>query len=213
MEPPKLYVPKAFEISERELFDFVDAVGVGHVATYASGHISSSFVPLILDRENSLLRGHLSRSNQHWRSIIRESEALVTITGVDAYISPSYYPSKAIDGAVVPTWNYELVQIRGSVQVFDDPAYSVVIVRALTDKQESSFATPWSVDDAPREYIDKMLAAIVGFEIKITDVSGKRKLSQNRPDHDRIGVIDGLAKGTVSERQASSVTPRPGTEL
>jgi transcriptional regulator len=212
MVVPKLYVPKAFEVSDVAMMDLVDAVGVGHVSTYAEGHISSSFVPLILDRENSLLRGHLSRGNPHWRSIVQESEALVSITGVDAYISPSFYPSKAIDGEVVPTWNYELVQIRGSVQVLDIPAYVEDIVRALTDKQEASFSVPWSIDDAPREYLDKMLAAIVGFEIKITDVSGKRKLSQNRPDDDRVGVIAGLADRAVSDRQASLATPRPGTE-
>lgn len=211
MDAPKLYVPKAFEVSEVEILDLVDSVGVGHVATYADGHISSSFVPLILDRSNSLLRGHLSRGNPHWRSVIHGSEALVSVGGVDAYISPSYYPSKADDGAVVPTWNYELVQIRGSIQVVDDPKYVEDVVCSLTNKQEASFSMPWSVDDAPRAYIDKMLAAIVGFEIEITEITGKRKLSQNRPDRDRIGVIEGLASGTVSQQQASAVTPRPGT--
>jgi transcriptional regulator len=212
MTASKLYVPKAFEVPEVEMLDLVDSVGVGHVATYEGGHISSSFVPLILDRPTSVLRGHFSRGNQHWRAVPEESEALVSVTGVDAYISPSYYPSKALDGAVVPTWNYELVQLRGSIRVIDDASYVEEIVRALTSKQEASFAAPWSVDDAPRDYIEKMLAAIVGFEIDITEVTGKRKLSQNRPDHDRIGVIDALANGTTAQQQASLKTPRPGAQ-
>jgi transcriptional regulator len=213
MGAPPLYVPKAFSIVEGEMFDLVDSIAVGHVATYADGHIASSFVPVIVDRDAAVVRGHLSRGNQHWRAIEEGSECLVSVGGVDAYISPSYYPTKADTGEVVPTWNYELVQIRGPIRVIDDRLVVEKIVRSLTDKHERTFANPWSIDDAPRPYIEKMLAAIVGFEIEISEVSGKRKLSQNRPDQDRVGVIDGLSRGTRSQQQAASVTPKPDTTL
>jgi transcriptional regulator len=212
MAPSKLYVPKSFAIEEPEMLAFLESVGVGHVVTHAAAGLSSSFVPLLLDRSSGAIRGHLSRGNDHWRAIVNGTDALVLVTGVDAYISPSFYPTKSDTGSVVPTWNYELVQVHGTVRIVDDADYCEGVVRALTTHHEASFSEPWSVDDAPRDYIDKMLSAIVGIEITITGISGKRKLSQNRPDVDRLGVIRGLTNGSASDQRAAAVTPAPVAE-
>jgi transcriptional regulator len=209
MAPSKLYVPKAFSVDDSEMFSLVDAVGVGHVVTTSESGLASSFVPLLLDQSSGMIRGHLSRGNDHWKVIADGTEALILVTGVDAYISPSFYPTKADTGMVVPTWNYELVQVRGQARIVDDNEFCEQVVRDLTTRHEASRAQPWSVDDAPRDYIEKMLAAIVGIEIAITGVSGKRKLSQNRPDVDRLGVISGLTNGSAKDQVAAVATPRP----
>jgi transcriptional regulator len=205
----RLYVPKAFEASERELLDLVAAVGVGHLVTCGDNGIDSTFLPTYIDETDGVVRGHFSRGNPHWRSIADGSNALVIVTGVENYVSPGWYPTKAATGEVVPTWNYELVHIRGQVRVVDDRDFVERVVRSLTDRHETSLAAPWSVDDAPSDYIEKMLAAIVGVEIAIESVTGKRKLSQNRPDADRLGVIDALATGSPGQRLAAAAIPRP----
>ena len=109
----------------------------------------------------------------------------------DAYISPSWYPSKGEHGKVVPTWNYEVVHVRGELRAHDD-AWTEQLVRDLTDHHEASMTSPWSVDDAPPEYIERMLKAIVGVSLQVTEVVAKRKLSQNRAADDLTGAADGL---------------------
>jgi transcriptional regulator len=131
------------------------------------------------------------------RAARKPAEALVIFAGADAYVSPSWYPSKAETGKVVPTWNYELVHARGFLHHIDDPAWLVAHVAALTDRHEAGRAEPWSVEDAPLEYIEKLAKAIVGVEVELTEVVGKRKLSQSRSDEDVAGVSAGLS---VSDR-------------
>jgi transcriptional regulator len=122
----------------------------------------------------------------------------------DGYVSPSWYPSKAEHGKVVPTWNYELVHVHGTVRVHDDPAWVRLLVTDLTDRHESArYAPPdgWQVTDAPPDFIDAQLRAIVGVEVEISSIEAKRKLSQNRPDGDRTGVETALA---TSDRPGDS---------
>ena len=129
-------------------------------------------------------------------------EALAIIQGADAYISPSWYASKAEHGRVVPTWNYSTAHVYGNLVVHDDPAWLAGQVRRLTDVNEAGFDHPWSVDDAPERYISGQLRAIVGLELVITRIEAKAKLSQNRPDADIDGVVAGLAARGQAESAA-----------
>jgi transcriptional regulator len=147
-----------------------------------------------------VVRAHLARANKHHGAIGDGAEALLVVTGPDAYVSPNWYPSKAEHGKVVPTWNYSLVHLRGVVRAVDDRGVLLDIVRRLTDRHESAQAQPWSVDDAPADYIDAQLRAIVAVEMVVTSVEGKAKLSQNRSDSDREGVRRGLAAGDLSQQ-------------
>ena len=141
----------------------------------------------------ALLLGHCARANPHWRDLQGGAEALAVFSGPDAYISPGWYPAKAEHGKVVPTWNYIAVHARGPVELIEEPERLLQIVSRLSDQHESGRERPWAVSDAPREYIDSMLRAIVGFALPIRRLEGKWKLGQNRSAADQAGVRDGLA--------------------
>lgn len=192
----------AFGIDEHlALLDVVRAVGVGHLVTVGdSGEPESTTLPFVVDDAMSTLRAHFARANPHWHRIDGRA-GLMIVPGPDAYISPNWYPSKVEHQRVVPTSNYELVHIRGAVTVHDDPEWKLRLVRDLTDHHERMVSEPdssgaWCVDDAPRDFIDKQLTAIVGVEIAITSADLKRKLSQNKPDPDRRGAAAGLRRST-----------------
>jgi transcriptional regulator len=138
-----------------------------------------------------LLRAHVARANPVWREAAG-AQVLVVFQGPQAHVSPSAYPGKAVHGKVVPTWNYAMVQARGALRVVDDAAWLRTQVTALTATHEASRPVPWSPDDAPQDYIDALLRAIVGIEIAVTALVGKWKLGQNRPLEDQRGVLDAL---------------------
>jgi transcriptional regulator len=137
------------------------------------------------------LHGHLARNNDQWKRRAA-GESLAIVRGPDAYISPGWYASKAEHGRVVPTWNYVTAHVYGRLVVHDDPVWTEDLVRRLTAKHEARRDHPWSVDDAPRTFIEGQLRAIVGIELEITRIEAKAKLSQNRPAADVEGVIAGL---------------------
>jgi transcriptional regulator len=128
-------------------------------------------------------------------------EALVIFRGEHAYVSPNWYPSKSQHGKAVPTWNYTMVQVHGTLRATQDPEWLRALVTRLTERHEGGRAAPWHVSDAPPDYIDAMLKAIVGIEIEVTRVEGKFKLSQNRDAADRTGVVLGLEADASLERQ------------
>ncbi len=188
-----MYLPSHFqEIDPIVLRDAVRGLGPGELVTVGSQGLEASVVPLLIDDGSTLLTGHLARANQQWKRADLSVPVLVIWRGPDAYISPSYYPSKREHGKVVPTWNYISVQARGTLTIHDDPTWVGQLVRSLTEWHEAQFETPWTVDDAPPEFIETQLKAIVGIEIQITSLEGKWKLSQNRPESDIAGVISGL---------------------
>ncbi|MGA1509743.1 MAG: FMN-binding negative transcriptional regulator [Ilumatobacteraceae bacterium] len=197
-----MYLPQHFRLDDEPALDMAAGVGVGHLITSVGGVIESSFVPFLVDRADKdvVVRAHLARANKHHAAIGAGAEALLVVTGPDAYVSPNWYPSKAEHGKVVPTWNYSLVQLRGVVRAVDDRRVLLDIVGRLTDRHESAQVQPWSVDDAPADYIDAQLRAIVGVEMVVTSVEGKAKLSQNRSDSDREGVRRGLTAGGPSQQ-------------
>jgi transcriptional regulator len=138
------------------------------------------------------LHGHIARANPLWREAVRDAAALVIFQGPNSFISPSSYPSKRENARVVPTWNYAVVHVHGVVRFIDDPAWVRSHVEALTREHEEKRDTPWAVTDAPADFVDKMVAAVVGIEISITELVGKWKVSQNRSISDRVGAAEAL---------------------
>jgi transcriptional regulator len=157
--------------------------------------------------EHGALLGHVARNNPQWREAA-EGEALVIVRGPDAYVSPSWYASKAEHGRVVPTWNYVTAHVYGRLLVHDDSAWVEALVRRLTEQREASLPHPWSVDDAPPAFVAGQLRAIVGVELRITRIEAKAKLSQNRPAADVEGVIAGLAARGDLEMSAAVAAAR-----
>src|SRR5690606_15948521 len=137
--------------------------------------------------------GHLAKANPQCQALANGAQVMVIFSGADAYVSPSFYPAKAEHGKVVPTWNYIAIHAYGVAETFTDAARLLEVVSGLTDKHEAGRADPWAVADAPADYIEKMLGAIVGFTLPIERLEGKRKLGQNRSAADVEGVRGGLA--------------------
>lgn len=177
--------------NQDELRDLVADVGVGWLVTSRAGAApAASFLPLVW-RGNNVI-AHFAKANPHWREIANDTPALLIVTGPDAYISPSWYAAKVEHGKVVPTWNYSAVHLTGTARVHDDPAWLRSAVTELTERHENPREQPWQVSDAPASYIEGQLRGIVGLEFTVVAVEGKAKLSQNRSDADRQGVVEGL---------------------
>lgn len=165
------------------------------LVTVSDGVADADHIPLLIDPDPSpcgTLRGHVARANPLWRHADGQ-EVLAIFQGPQTYVTPSWYPSKRETGKVVPTWNYAVVHAHGRLQVRDDRNWLRALVTRLTEQQEAAFPQPWRVDDAPAEYLERMLGAIVGIEIPLTRLAGKWKVSQNRNEADRSGVAEGLS--------------------
>lgn len=191
-----MYIPRAFEeLHTPTLHEQMQATPLPVLVTHDSQGLFASHIPLLLnphEGDYGTLYGHFARANPQWQTLAEGAEALVIFTGEQAYISPSFYPSKAEHGKAVPTWNYVAVHAYGQAEVFDDAERLLALVSELSNMHESSRSQPWAVSDAPTDYIDSMLKAIVGFRLPITRLDGKRKLSQNRNAADQAGVRSGL---------------------
>lgn len=164
-----------------------------------------SHLPLWLDPDEGrygTLYGHLARSNPQAAALVEQGQVLAVFQGPQAYVSPSFYPGKAEHGRVVPTWNYQAVHARGTVELFDDPERLLPLLERLTDQHEAGRAQPWRVQDAPADYLQGMLRAIRGLRLPIDHLQGIAKLSQNRNAADREGVRQGLAASPVPGDQA-----------
>jgi transcriptional regulator len=151
------------------------------------------------------LIGHVARGNPHWRRLADAGRAVAVFHGVEAYVSPNWYPSKAEHHKVVPTWNYEAVHAEGPVEIVEDAERLHDFVARLTAAREAAQPRPWSVADAPAAFVAGQLRGIVGFSLRVERLVGKRKLSQNRAPADRDGAIAGLeASGDARDQDAAS---------
>ena len=186
-----MYVPSAFAPTDDAVHELLLRHRAADLVTVGPDGLTATMLPFLYDAERRTLRGHLARNNDHWRTA-DGAATLVIVRGPDAYVSPSWYATKAEHGRVVPTWNYVTAHVHGVVTVHDDPAWVSDLVRELTDRHEAGRATPWSVDDAPPKFYAGQLRAIVGLELAIERIEAKFKLSQNRPAADVDGVIEGL---------------------
>jgi transcriptional regulator len=196
---PGVYLPRHFAAHDAaEVVAFVDAVGAADLVTFDGTKPVASLIPVLWDRDGAAegeygrLLGHLALANPQWRSAGPDTVALAIVHGPQAYVSPSWYPSTARHGKMVPTWNYVSVHFTGPLTVHRDPEWLRDVVTWLTARHEAGRPSPWLVTDAPDEFIDSQLRAIVGVELTITTVEAKEKLSQNRNPEDRAGALDGL---------------------
>jgi len=192
-----MYQPSAFREDRLEtLHDLIRAHPLATLITSGSGGLIANLVPFIVvnSGDKGTLRAHVAKANDQVAALQAGAETLVVFHGPEAYITPSWYAAKKENGRVVPTWNYLVVQARGTPRVIDDPAWLRVQIEALTSQQEGRRAEPWKVSDAPPEYVDAQIKAIIGIEIPIQTIEGKWKVSQNRSDADRHGVCEGLAR-------------------
>ncbi|MGE5525492.1 MAG: FMN-binding negative transcriptional regulator [Rhodospirillaceae bacterium] len=191
-----MYMPSHFEQTRAEaLHALIREYPLGALVTLRAGALNADHVPFDFDptpAPHGTLRGHVGRGNPIWRDAGSDREVLVIFQGPSGYITPSWYPSKKEHGKVVPTYNYAVVHAYGKLRAVDDRTWLRALVTRLTDRHEAHHSDPWHVTDAPGDYIDKMLAAIVGVEITVTRLLGKWKVSQNRTPVDQTGVVDGL---------------------
>lgn len=190
-----MYTPAHFAAGPDAVRELLTRPGTANLVTMTSQGLLATLLPFVYDPtvgQHGALFTHVARNNAQWSEPVI-GEALAIIQGADAYISPSWYPSKAEHGRVVPTWNYSTAHVYGTLVIHDDPAWLAGQVRRLTDTNEAAFDHPWSVDDAPERYLAGQLRAIVGLELVITRIEAKAKLSQNRPEADIDGVVAGLA--------------------
>jgi transcriptional regulator len=199
-----VYLPAYFQESRTDvLHALMRARPLATLVTLAESGIVANHVPVETLPDplpHGMLRGHIARANPLWREYRAGSEALAIFQGPQAYISPSFYPSKLETGEVVPTWDYAVVHARGTLRFVQDSVWLRALVSRLTDAHESSLTdahessrrVAWKIDDAPSRYIERMLALIVGFELSIASLTGKWKLSQNHSAANRLGVATGL---------------------
>ncbi|CAI2800192.1 MULTISPECIES: FMN-binding negative transcriptional regulator [Pseudomonas] len=212
-----MYTPRAFALDDLpELHQLIQHTRLAQLVTVGEQGLQASHLPLLLNPDegaNGTLYGHLARANPQWRDLQNGSEALVIFAGAEAYISPAFYPAKAEHGKVVPTWNYLAVHAYGKAEVFTDAERLLNVVSALTDRHEGNRSQPWKVSDAPADYIESMLNAIVGFALPIERLIGKRKLSQNRSPADIAGVREGLAASSdVRDQTLARFMPQGASE-
>lgn len=202
-----MYVPNHFKEEDQEkLQKYIRDYSFGLLVLADDEGIEANHVPFHLSSgaNNSLghLQCHLARSNPVWQRMQGGARVLAVFQGPDAYVSPSWYPTKAETGRVVPTWNYLAVHAQGSAQIIQDPRWLKHHLHQLTDRHESQMANPWSVDDAPTDFTDRLVQAIVGVEIKIESLTGKLKASQNQPERNRAGVKAALEIGEGMQNRA-----------
>jgi transcriptional regulator len=208
-----MYAPAQFEESDPAVLRaLVAAHPLGAWVTLCAGEIVVDHVPFLLEPrggEHGTLVGHVARANPVWRGLATATTASVIVfQGPQAYITPSWYASKREHGKVVPTWNYAVVHAHGMPRAIEDAAWLHALVSRLTATHEAPRTAPWQVDDAPRDYVDGMLRAIVGIEIPLTRLVGKWKVSQNRGAADRAGVASGLATQAGTDAAAMAALVR-----
>ena len=193
-----MYNPRWFKEERLDVLQTeVERIGFGTLVTNGKSGLLASHIPMLIDAskgKNGLLYGHIARGNSQWRETHPGSEALAMFLGPDAYITPRWYQETEKTGKVVPTWNYIAIHVRGLISFLEDEERLREMVTLLTKRQESEAENPWEVDSAPKEFIRGELRSIVGFEMPITSIEGKWKMSQNRSDADREGAKKGLKK-------------------
>ncbi len=213
-----MYQPghRRFEVGDpAAMLSELCAVVPATLVTHEPGGFRASILPMLFDPDdgpNGMLRGHLARGNPQWREIEASiaaggdwaGEVLAIFDGPEAYVSPAWYEEKRLTGKVVPTWNYLTVQAHGTITTRHDPEWLIPHVGRLVARHEAGRPEPWALADAPDDYVRTQARAIVGLELQISRLEAKAKLSQNRPEADVEGAIDGLGSGSPRERDVAA---------
>lgn len=207
-----MYLPPHFAVAEPEaLHQLIQTYPLGALITHGERGLDADHLPFELDvgeGEQGVLRAHVARNNPLWQAVTDGQEVLVIFRAADGYVSPNWYPSKQEHHKQVPTWNYAVVHAHGPIRVRDDARFVRRLLASLTRVHEAAEPKPWKMADAPRDYLEAMVAAVVGIEIEITGLVGKFKLSQNKEAADRQGAIDALqAKGKLALAEAMQAPP------
>ncbi|MDO6384887.1 MULTISPECIES: FMN-binding negative transcriptional regulator [unclassified Uliginosibacterium] len=199
-----MYIPASFREARSEILHaFMQAHPLGLLITHGPSGLQASPLPFLLypdEGECGVLRAHLARANPHWQDLQGLLECLVVFQGPQAYVTPSWYPSKAETHRAVPTWNYTAVHAWGRPEVTEDAAWLLRQLKDLTEQHEQRRPEPWALRDLPDDYLAGQLKAIIGIEIPLQRIEGKFKLSQNRNAADRAGVTRGLRDGQDPHR-------------
>ncbi len=198
MYTPKLHEEKRLDVLHQLIKDYP----LGTLVVMWQGELVANAIPFYLDAgrgEFGTLVAHISRANPLWELPESDISALVIFQGPQAYISPAWYPSKAEHGKAVPTWNYVMVQASGKPRFIQDRAWLLAHVEELTSTHEQGRAQPWLVTDAPEDFVERLLKGIVGIEIPLKKIVGKWKVSKDRPEVDKVGIIDGLKESGKRE--------------
>ena len=209
-----MYTPDHFRVDDLpQMHALMRARPLSALVSTGPAGLYATHLPTVLknDGPHGTIECHLARANPHWKDLAEGNEALMIFQGPEGYITPNWYPSKALHGKVVPTWNYAVVHAYGRPEVMKDKDWLRRHVSELTAQQETSEAQPWALSDAPDSYIDVMLRGIVGFRFAITRLEGKWKMSQNREAEDRKGVVAGLqARASGEDREIADAVTRGG---
>lgn len=211
-----MYQPPHFQETRPDvLHGLIRAHPLGLLVSNGSDGPVANPLPFLLDADvppNGRLRVHLAKANPQWRLLADNpaSPVLVVFQGADTYVTPSWYETKRETGKVVPTWNYATVHCWGRPTVIEDAGWLRRQIGALTDHKESGRAAPWAVEDAPEPYVQSQIKGIVGLEIPVARSEGKWKVSQNRPEADRVGVVEGLRESDAASGMAALVAERGG---
>ncbi|HXC95341.1 MAG TPA: FMN-binding negative transcriptional regulator [Edaphobacter sp.] len=197
-----MYIPNANKEDRIPvLHKFMQDHPFASLITMNSSGLFASHIPVVLEETGPLgqLKCHISRANTQWRDFTPTIQALAIFSGPQHYITPSWYPERQETAKVVPTWNYAVVHAYGHLKVVEDSEWLMAHLTSLTHQHEAASPTPWQIGDAPSDYIATQIRGIVGLEMTIERLEGKWKVSQNRPERDRIGVANGLADLNTTE--------------
>ncbi len=199
-----MHIPNKFKQDDLDkLKEIIVEYPFATLVSYCESGLEANHLPFVLKECDGkvLLQGHIAKVNDLWKNLENEAEVLVVFNGPNCYVSPNYYPTKKQHGKAVPTWNYVTVHAKGALSFIYDDAWNLQMINALTDQHEASQIMPWSTVDAPANYIQKMLPAVVGLQIDVSSITGQWKLSQNQPEQNQKGVVEGLSKDARGDSQ------------
>lgn len=198
-----MYQPKHFAIKDTgQMVQLIAAHPLATLIASATNPVQVNHIPMLVADENAdqlVLQCHVARANPLWSALEKAPDVIAVFCGVQSYISPNWYASKAEHGKVVPTWNYEAVHAHGNATIQDDPQWMRGFLDRLTDTHEAFERKPWQVGDAPDDYLKKMIGAVVGIEITVTKLEGKAKLSQNQPEINLATINHNLSHASHSD--------------
>jgi len=205
-----MHIPNKFkQKDENQLKAIIREYPFGTLVMHSKSGMEATHLPVILANceGKEVIHAHIAKANKIWQSVASDAEVLLIFNGPNCYISPNYYPTKKESGMAVPTWNYVVVHVKGRISFIHDEKWIYNMINSLTNEHESKQKIPWSMSDAPDTYIKKMLPAIVGIEVSIDSIEGQWKLSQNQPEVNKFGVVQGLLdKGEAHELEISKLT-------
>jgi len=191
-----MYLPHYFEENRlSELHGLIQTHPLATIAIVADGEVFTAHLPMLITRDDGefgTLHAHMPRSDLMWQQFVHASDAVAIFQGEQTYVSPNWYPSKQATGKQVPTWNYAVVHVHGKPRAIEDADWLFAHLNEMTDAQEAGQRLPWRVTDAPRNFIDKLMGAIVGIEMPIKRIKGKWKMNQDETREDQLGVATNL---------------------